>query len=75
MAASSAKLDDLYPPSTPARRNIEQRRQLSPLELQMKIHEDFAITEKAPTRAFSLLKAPTSTLHLRHYEDTMLNLC
>ena len=55
MAASSAKLDDLYPPSTPARRNIEQRRQLSPLELQMKVREYFAITEKATTRSLGLL--------------------
>ena len=30
--------------------------------------EDFAITEKAPTRAFSWLKVPTIALsHLRHY--------
>ena len=27
----------------------------------MKVCEDFTITEKAPTRAFSWLKAPTST--------------
>ena len=27
----------------------------------------FTITEKAPTRAFSWLKAPTSASHLRHY--------
>ena len=32
------------------------------LELQTKVHEDFTITEEAPTRAFSWLKAPTSTL-------------
>ena len=29
-------------------------------ELQMKVCEDFTITENAPSRAFSLLKAPTS---------------
>ena len=28
------------------------------VELQTKVHEDFTITEKAPTRAFSWLKAP-----------------
>ena len=35
----------------------------------------FTITEKAPIRAFSWLKAPTSIAlsHLRHYKDTMLN--
>ena len=43
----------------------------SPLELQTEVHEDFTITEKAPTRAFSWLKAPTiaftfETL-LRHF--------
>ena len=34
-----------------------------------KIPDDFTITEKAPTRAFSWLKVPTSafTSHLRHY--------
>ena len=30
-------------------------------ELQMKVRDDFTITEKAPTRAFFWLKAPTST--------------
>ena len=30
------------------------------LELQKKLHEDFTITEKAPTRAFSRLRVPTS---------------
>ena len=30
------------------------------VELQMKVREDVTITEKAPTRAFSWLKAPTS---------------
>ena len=30
------------------------------VELQMKVHEDFIITKKAPTRVFSWLKAPTS---------------
>ena len=38
------------------------------VELQTKVREDFTITEKAPTRAFSWLKA-----HLRHYLDTMLD--
>ena len=32
------------------------------LELQTKVREYFTITEKAPTRAFSLLKVPTSTI-------------
>ena len=36
-----------------------------------KFHEDFTIMEKAPTRAFSYLKAPTSAFTfktlLRHY--------
>ena len=40
-------------------------------ELQMKVREDFTITEKASTRAFSWLKAPTSAFLfktlLRHY--------
>ena len=31
---------------------------VSRIELQTKIREDFTITEKAPTRAFSLLKLP-----------------
>ena len=31
----------------------------SVLELETKVHEDFTITEKAPTRTFSLLKVPT----------------
>ena len=30
------------------------------VELQTKVREDFTITEKAPTRAFPWLKAPTS---------------
>ena len=30
------------------------------LELQMKVREGFTITEKFPTRALSLLKAPAS---------------
>ena len=41
------------------------------VELQTKVREDFTITEKAPTRAFSWLKAPTSAFTfktlLRHY--------
>ena len=41
-----------------------------------KIPEDFTITEKAPTRAFSWLKAPTSAFTfktlLRHYAKRML---
>ena len=36
-------------------------------ELQTKVPEDFTITEKIPTRAFSLLKkAANSISHLRH---------
>ena len=40
------------------------------VELQTNLHKDlsFTITEKAPTGAFSWLKAPTLELsHLRHY--------
>ena len=33
------------------------------VELEKKVREDFTITEKAPTRAFSWLKAPASLLH------------
>ena len=41
------------------------------LELQTKVHEDFASTEKAPTRAFSWLKAAfTFKTLLRHYAKT-----
>ena len=32
------------------------------LELQTKVRKDFTITEKAPTRAFFWLKAPTSAV-------------
>ena len=43
----------------------------SELELQTKVRKDFIITEKASTKAFSLLKVPTNTLTLknllRHY--------
>ena len=46
------------------------------LELQTKVPEDFTITEKAPTRAFSWLKAPTSTFIFktlfRHYAKQIL---
>ena len=38
-----------------------------------KAREDFTITEKAPTRPFSWLKAILALSHLRHFEDTMLN--
>ena len=40
----------------------------SPMELSINFRKDFAITEKAPARALSWLKVPTSanTL-LRHY--------
>ena len=37
------------------------------LELQMKVPEDFTITEKASTRAFSWLKMLLALSHLRHY--------
>ena len=44
---------------------------VSPLELQTKVDEDLTIKEKAPTRAFSWLKAPTKTFtfktQLKHY--------
>ena len=39
------------------------------LELQTKVCEYFTITEKAPTRAFSWLKA---LLHLRHFSKQAL---
>ena len=38
------------------------------IELGTKLREDFTISEKAPTRALSWLKAPTHLL--RHYLDT-----
>ena len=50
----------------------------SPLELQTKVREDFTITEKASTRAYSWLKAPLSTSALsfktllRHYATPAL---
>ena len=49
---------------------------LTDRELQTEVHEDFTITEKAPTRAFSWLKAPTSAFTfktlLRHYAKRAL---
>ena len=46
------------------------------VELQTKVREDFTIMEKAPTRAFSWLKAPTSAFTLktllRHYAKRAL---
>ena len=39
------------------------------VELQTKVREDFTITEKAPSRAFSWLKALS---HLRHYAKLVL---
>ena len=43
------------------------------LELQIKVREDFIITEKALLMAFSWLKVPTSPFtfktKLRHYAD------
>ena len=36
------------------------------LELETKVHEFFTITEKAPTRAFSLLKASTSAFTFKN---------
>ena len=35
------------------------------LELETKVREDFTIMETAPTRAFSLLKAPTKIITYR----------
>ena len=49
---------------------------LSTLELQTKVHKYFTITEKAPTRAFSLLKSGKcliEVLNLIIYYDNMLN--
>ena len=44
---------------------------LATVEIQTKVRGNFAITEKAPTMAFSLFNAPTSALTfkiiLRHY--------
>ena len=44
---------------------------VSPFEPQTKVRDDFTITEKTPTMAFSWLKAPTSTftfkILLRHF--------
>ena len=46
----------------------EHCRQLPPsLELETKVREDFTITEKAPIRAFSLLKASTSGFTFKIY--------
>ena len=46
------------------------------LELQTKVPEDFTITEKVPTRAFSWLKVPTSAFTfktlLRHHAKRAL---
>ena len=46
------------------------------LELQPKVREDFTNMEKAPTRAFSQFKAPTSAFIfktlLRHYAKQTL---
>ena len=46
------------------------------IKLQTKVQEDFTITEKAHIRAFSWLKAPTSTFTfktlLRHYDKQTL---
>ena len=48
----------------------------SRVELETKVHpkvlEDFTITEKATTRAFSWLKATTSLSYLRYYAKWML---
>ena len=45
----------------------------APIELEMKVREDFTIMDKAPTMAFSLLKVPTSAFTfmtlLRHYAN------
>ena len=37
-----------------------------PLELETKVHEDFTITEKASTMAFSLEKVPTNTFAIKN---------
>ena len=42
-------------------------------EGQTKVHKDFTITEMAPTRAFSWLKAPTSSFIFK--KDTIMTLC
>ena len=42
------------------------------VELETKVGEDFTITEKAPTRALSWLKALS---HFRIYEETMIIRC
>ena len=38
----------------------------SPLELSTNLREDFMITDKDPTRAFSWFKAPTSTFTFKN---------
>ena len=39
------------------------------------VHEDFTTTEKAPTRAFSWLKVPTSAFTFKTLLRHMLNKC
>ena len=63
-------------PPAPAPCTGRQCRDELLLELQTEVREDFTITEKAPNRAFSWLKAPTSAFTfktlLRHYAKRML---
>ena len=51
----------------------------SEIELQTKVPEDFTITEKASTRAFSWLKVPTIAYTFKtiliHYAKQMLSHC
>ena len=58
-----------WPRSTPRK----EHRSFLVVELQTKVREDFTITEKAPTRAFSWFKAPTSAFTfktvLRHFAN------
>ena len=46
----------------------------SELELQTNVRKDFIITEKASTKAFSLLKVSTSTFTLKNSINTLFML-
>ena len=49
-----------HPHGTHVIQNTGNRSRVLRLELSMNLREDFTITEKSPTRAFSWLKVPTS---------------
>ena len=61
-------MEKKFPPDTP-----ELLR--SAVELETNLREDFRITEKDPTGAFSLLKAPICAItskNLRHFAELVL---